>query len=1560
MALSSDPYEQKLYHMFQSHGTGDGSDDDASSGLGLDRNALLKLCQTLELKERGHLLVKCLLIGSKTHVSFREFREGLLHILGGNEEPIPVGVVESEDTFPASRSQSNTTFEPQAKDSDHSVQQLQNNDSSTNHGCQTLPGSHSSAAFVSTSLAKPSSSIGGNETENTSDCQLLSSSISKNITLQENVLKAEQQEPIENVENGSEDHCSLIGHAKPQSSGMATTRGTKFNGVPVDEIDFSNQRCRVKQDRCQRRFSMKKKETEIVEESTSDREVSPKFVVGTKKYGRRSRPREDIHELDSLSSNSDNETTNISKVELTINSAAEQFNGKSHNHRLTCTEEAILSTNKVQRSVSQSDIHGSKRRRPITISGVVPRLKRCASLPTHRQRPTIAISNDKRNITTPVTICDQLHMDNEALDQKIYFMHLSENLREIWNSLLQRDCDFSSSLDGSEGLLNQTELEVVCERVGLQKDPARLAAQEVFKKLSLQPNEGINFGEFIALLESNTELLSISEIHELNSGAEACGESRLAQHQIASTSSEEAVENNTFILAMPLDWTSEIGSLATSIIIGMWESAGIDAPASLLHELGFDREVVQVADLVQALEEEHQRLVSSGHLNSSTISSISGNSFDDAALIVRASLVLHKAEVNALRQAFHQLVEENKKLYADNKEVNHRALLLAQEVDERHNSLENTTRAKIRQLEQRHHESVKELSSQLAFEREQLSHMHSLFESRVHALESEEGKLKAEISRLSQENEEFRMDQENLTKEITDLLEKNIKLNRDIAELEENNRGNDYVDYDDVDECGGYVRKDNGEQVLDLLDRISLLQSENSDLRDKNDELSAEIETLNVELIKFKLKKNATTGGIGENAKGTAFQHSICNGGDTSIIGFHNSAAAVKRRGDSPSKIRLSDENPHRLGKFRRCSDEINDNESDSSSGDWIALHSELGQSIQHSDEMESIVKELLPTTSDEFRTRLDAAVSGTVNMYEETNTLVCGDQDEIRLLRLRIEELELLLSNTKQSIEIPDKTLLLSTEEKNETAIVHSSELSDKAIDQTEKNSEQDEIEYEKLKSRCEELESSLEQMRKEYEDCEDYWQAKLNDERLLYEEEQRTSDEKFTELLKKVAEYEEQFTSGFSGAKLEKDGRLSPIDEKDGLEQQYLDLEADYEQVQLVLTTRTADLEKLRRRLQEMEQMFKYPSEALISSSSRHVETSERSEGRPASSPITYLWTQSTLQQPIRDYQNPNWRPPQSAMVEDKCSTNAVDKLMSDEEITITKLVESMNSTSGAYVTTTASFEQVRPPIQKPTLTPISGSGENVSSNNKKQHRRRCHTNVPELDQQSEASDDSCSDKSTHSARSSVASTHSLQNAMAISEESSGTPGVRINRKHCGLMQVQLKNEIKDLTRERDCLMLELQQLKEAKSIMIARSLGTKSTSHPANQMQKIQNLELKNRHLQSMVKQQQQYTECILHQIWQQQRSEITDLRNRLEAQCVVISDQAARLANNDVLVKDMFAENSQLMSQVQRLEHQCSRANWIQQQHQHQLQQQYSKPNTPTNSHHGLSSIMPGLP
>ena len=69
------------------------------------------------------------------------------------------------------------------------------------------------------------------------------------------------------------------------------------------------------------------------------------------------------------------------------------------------------------------------------------------------------------------------------------------------------------------------------------------------------------------------------------------------------------------------------------------------------------------------------------------------------------------------------------------------------------------------------------------------------------------------------------------------------------------------------------------------------------------------------------------------------------------------------------------------------------------------------------------------------------------------------------------------------------------------------------------------------------------------EYEECEDYWTAKLEEERQLFEQEQKISDEKFSELIAKMAEYEELISPI---DKVKNGGRLSPIEEKFNLEQQ------------------------------------------------------------------------------------------------------------------------------------------------------------------------------------------------------------------------------------------------------------------------------------------------------------------------------------------------------------------------------------------------------------------------
>jgi len=73
-----------------------------------------------------------------------------------------------------------------------------------------------------------------------------------------------------------------------------------------------------------------------------------------------------------------------------------------------------------------------------------------------------------------------------------------------------------------------------------------------------------------------------------------------------------------------------------------------------------------------------------------------------------------------------------------------------------------------------------------------------------------------------------------------------------------------------------------------------------------------------------------------------------------------------------------------------------------------------------------------------------------------------------------------------------------------------------------------------------------------KEYEKCEDYWAKKLDEERHLYDEEQKLSDEKFSELMSKIREYEEML--GAQEDSTADSDRLSTIDERGSLEKQVI----------------------------------------------------------------------------------------------------------------------------------------------------------------------------------------------------------------------------------------------------------------------------------------------------------------------------------------------------------------------------------------------------------------------
>lgn len=495
-------------------------------------------------------------------------------------------------------------------------------------------------------------------------------------------------------------------------------------------------------------------------------------------------------------------------------------------------------------------------------------------------------------------------------------------------------------------------------------------------------------------------------------------------------------------------------------------------------------------------------------------------------------------------------------------------------------------------MELRHSEIVRDLTAQLANDRETWSAMTTKLEQRIKQLETDDAKLRQECAAMATDNSALESEQIQLQKQITDLLEENIRLNNEIVVVGDRQRN---------DDCEQVEREN--EELLELIERIGQLQIENANLRDKNDELVSELEEKSIEMVRLR-------GGIKKSAS-LRLSEVLSDASEVDAAAAAGNSAATKRRGDSPSKAKISEESP-KLGKLRKCNNDggggdADDVDSAENSGDWMALNTEVALNTE------------LAASSSVCGTgnRTMTTATSSSGFSQESSSLNDAKDEEIKHLKQRIVELE-------------SKNVQRTNVSEGATSDASSSSSS--------------------LMQQNQELEASLEQMRKEFEDLEDYWQGKLTEERQLFDAEQQKSNGKFEDLLKKMAEYEEQFIVGMDR---NNGGRLSPIEEKFNLEQQYADLEAETEvlrtQAREMLEQKSLEIDELQIKLKRLQHRVLETSEcqttaAAVPSSSHSVRAFDGGVESPASSPISYLWQQSTIQEPARDYHNPAYNSQQS----------------------------------------------------------------------------------------------------------------------------------------------------------------------------------------------------------------------------------------------------------------------------------------------------------------------------
>ncbi|KAL3268452.1 hypothetical protein HHI36_007563 [Cryptolaemus montrouzieri] len=362
-----------------------------------------------------------------------------------------------------------------------------------------------------------------------------------------------------------------------------------------------------------------------------DREVSPKYIYGSKKYGRRSRPKADLN----FDEQNDLKYMNTGKT---------------------------VKDNTVQRS--NSEVCNSKKRKTNF------KLKRCTSLPSREEQNSFDHNLQKS---------DSFSDENELICTE-------EMLRKAWKSLGV----------GEDGYLNQTELILVCDAIGLH-NLAGGVIRQLSDKINLDFNRKISFQELLEALkhdETWSDILNTSE-------STICNEHVSSVH-VTDTSFPDS-QTFQFISLGP----DGNGIINTDSVIEMWESVGITSPKELLHELGFNSRQINIVELASVLDTALKAVNESNR-----------NTYNNPQIsLLQANLTLYQSELKCLKNIMEQLNAEKEKLKYDITEANNRATLLAQEVDDNHQKMQENTQNQVKLLEQRHNEILKNLTKQFTEEK---------------------------------------------------------------------------------------------------------------------------------------------------------------------------------------------------------------------------------------------------------------------------------------------------------------------------------------------------------------------------------------------------------------------------------------------------------------------------------------------------------------------------------------------------------------------------------------------------------------------------------------------------------------------------------------------------------------------------------------------------------------------------------------------------------------------------------------------------------------------------
>nr|AAI70378.1 Nlp protein [Xenopus laevis] len=385
-------------------------------------------------------------------------------------------------------------------------------------------------------------------------------------------------------------------------------------------------------------------------------------------------------------------------------------------------------------------------------------------------------------------------------------------VRDIWEELGV----------GHNGYLNQQELATVCKNIGL-KDLSKEELEDLFNKLDRDGDGRVSFQEFQDGLFSHAPV-PISSTPLKNTRPWACFQPVEDSSRMTTTNSLLSAFGGLHLFSTIDDGTG-FGSPEQIMII--WEEEGIEDGKEILTSLDFSLgERVNLLDLTTALDNELIATKNRIHM---------------------AALASYKNELYHQHGLVEQVTRERDKVKQDFEKAEKRNLQLANEVDDHNSEMEQLNESKIKDLELEYRQRLSVLRTELESEKEQFIHQADQHKTK---LESDLANLKIEEAALRERLNLSVKENSRLQKEMVEVVEKLSEAENDVVTLQTNVedmlKGKRQSDHPHMEFCN------QDERFADIINEYEIQCRE---LRDQNDELQIQLETLRSQLSESKYSR---------------------------------------------------------------------------------------------------------------------------------------------------------------------------------------------------------------------------------------------------------------------------------------------------------------------------------------------------------------------------------------------------------------------------------------------------------------------------------------------------------------------------------------------------------------------------------------------------------------------------------------------------------------------------------------------------------------------------------